>query len=427
MRNKIKIYASDLKLGMYVCELDRPWLDTAFQFQGFPLQSVRDIEEVRRVCEYVYVDTELGADVPRSARRRAGSDADSSRPRGIRPEVLARLPLGESGSSAYPRRIALAQELPRAKGVQDECRALIQRVFRDVRLGKSVDPADAKPVVRALTESILANPDALLWLTQLKQRDEYTSLHCLNVCILSLAYGRHLGLEPDALFDLGLGALLHDIGKMRVPLEILNKPGRLDPQEFALVQTHTGEGREILSINSALAGPVIDVVYGHHERRDGSGYPRRLSGAQIGLFSRMVAVVDVYDAITSDRVYHNAASPLETLRWMYEQRGALFDPKLVEGFIQCLGIFPAGSVVELSSGAVGVVLEASPERRLRPRVLLVLTPDKEPLQPPRVVDLARHPVDGAGRPLEVRLVLEPGTYGVRPEDHFGLEAVLAQV
>lgn len=429
MVDKVRVECAELKLGMYVCELDRPWLETPFPFQGFALDSMESIEAVRRVCDYVFVDAELGIAPRRPVRTPALAAPGPATEvhKGGRPQSLASLPIAAAGRPVYPRRTDFEAELARARTLQTEGRALIGQVFRDVRLGKSLDPGDARAVVRSLTESILANPDALLWMMQLKRRDEYTSLHCLNVCILSLAFGRHLGLPRGALHELGLGALLHDIGKMRVPLEILNKPGRLEPQEFAVIQTHTGEGREILRVNSGLGNTVLDIVYGHHERRDGSGYPRRLSGDEISLFSRMVAIVDVYDAVTSDRVYHKAASPVATLGWMYEHRSELFDPGLVESFIQSLGIFPAGSVVEMTSGAVGVVIDASPERRLRPRVLLVLNPDKEPIDHPRVIDLAARPVDAAGRAFDVRLVLEPGSYGVHPADYLSGEFTAAEL
>ncbi|HQU15158.1 MAG: hypothetical protein B7Z66_05925 [Chromatiales bacterium 21-64-14] len=432
MGEKIKVDIQDLRIGMYVVELDRPWLETPFPFQGFYLNSARAIEAVRQVCEYVFVDCQprvrrgqsaAVGDVPAAAAP-VGAARDPV-PIGISPDVLARLSLGHSGTPVYRDRTTFQQEIPRACKLRAEGRALITQVFRDVRLGRSLEPGDAKALVRGLVESILDNPDALVWLTQLKSRDEYTSLHCLNVSILTLAYGRQLGLSKEALYEVGLGALLHDIGKMRVPLEILNKPGRLNPEEFAVVKTHAGAGHEILRVHSGLPDSVLDVVYGHHERRDGSGYPRNLRGDQIGLYSRMVAIVDVYDAVTSDRVYHDAASPVETLKWMYESREKLFDPWLMEQFIQCVGIFPVGSVVEMTTGEVGVVVSDNHLRRLRPRVLMVLDPDKARREAPQVVDLMERRRDGAGRPFDVRLVLVPGAYGIHPQDYLTPERVAA--
>ena len=247
-------------------------------------------------------------------------------------------------------------------------------------------------------------------MSQLKNRDEYTTQHSLNVSIFSILFGRHLGLPERQMRTLGYGALLHDIGKMRVPLEILNKPGRLTDKELALLKKHPEYGRDILSEGEGIPSSVIDIVYSHHERIDGSGYPQGLMGEEISRNVYIVAIADVYDAETSDRSYRMGISPHEALSLMYGLMPQTFPSELVEEFIRCLGIYPVGSVVELDSGEVCVVMTVNRRMSLRPLLVMVLDRNKQPLPAYKMLDIEIHAQ--AGSDVKIKKILQPDSYGI---------------
>ncbi len=428
---KKRLDVQDLRIGMYVSELDRPWRETPFLFQGFEIRTQDELEQLRRLCKYVYVVTSPIPNAPVSATHlRRGSLAastvlrlkqESATPRitsGF--DVLEKFLPGRHHEPRYPDRATLEEEMPRARAVVRETRTLIYSIMDDVRLGRSIDSEGAKRAVAGMVESILRNPDALTCLTQLKNKDEYTALHSLRVAVLALAFGRHLGLSPEELNVLGLGALLHDIGKLKVPADILNKPGHLTKEEFAIMKRHVPLGVEILENSRGIPAAAIDVARYHHERFDGSGYTSGIPGEGVGLFGAIGAIVDCYDAITSDRAYHCGMSAYEALGKMYEWRRKDFHPQLVEQFIQCLGIFPIGSVVELNTGSVGVVISVNRERRLKPRVALVLNAKREPFSPTRIIDLTDAAHQGPGREIEIRRVLPAGAFDINPTDYLPL-------
>jgi len=402
---KKKVDVKDLQIGMYVCEVDRPWLETPFLFQGFPVNSRADIKMIQQICKYVYIDIEKGLDAQTSVPAAVAHKR-------VVEEMTRTIKHPAPPKDHYPIRVPLKRETPVARKIHKKTRRLIDRFLEDVRLGRSIDSASAKVVVTEMAESIMRNPNALTWFTLLKKKDEYTSIHSMNVCILALAFGRHLGLSKDKLTELGVGALLHDIGKLKIPEQLLRKTEKLSKAEFELMRSHTTRGKEILEQTPGLPTSAADIAYSHHERNDGHGYPLGRNAEALSLFSKMVAIVDVYDAITSDRAYHDAISPHSALRDMYEWRESDFDGALVENFIQCLGIYPAGTLVELSSGDLGIVVEVNPLWHLRPKVLLILDPDRKRRAAPALVDLASLAADDSGRPLEIRNVLEPGSYGV---------------
>jgi HD-GYP domain-containing protein (c-di-GMP phosphodiesterase class II) len=237
------------------------------------------------------------------------------------------------------------------------------------------------------------------------------------VCVLALALGRHLGYDRERLNILGIGAMLHDIGKLRVPTELLDKPQALTREEFEIMKSHVPHGLEILGNASGLPPAALEVVGRHHERYAGNGYVFGMSGDTIGEFGLISAIVDTYDAITSDRSYHLSLSPADALKIIYEGRERAYHPWLAEQFIQCMGIFPIGSIVEMSTGSIGVVITANRQRRLRPRVAIILSPEKKPYTPATVVDLMHVTHDPAGRPLEIRNLLPSGAFGINPTEY----------
>lgn len=223
----------------------------------------------------------------------------------------------------------------------------------------------------------------------------------MNVCIFSIVLGRHLGMSVDELRNLGLSGLMHDMGKMRVPLEVLNKPGRLSDEEMTLVKAHTVHGREILISSHGIYPDAIEVAYQHHENLDGTGYPTGLTDAEIPAFTRIVAVADTYDAVTSDRVYQSGRTHMETIAILYKESGKHLDAELASKFIECLGIYPAGSLVEMSNEEVALVIEVNPRQKLKPKVIMLL--DSEKIRSPIASSIWRKstwiPV---GNPIESR-------------------------
>jgi len=289
----------------------------------------------------------------------------------------------------------------------------VQELLHDAKLGRSINYLGAKQAITSMAESIIRNPDALMCFAQLKRKDDYTALHSLRVCILALAFGRQLGMPRDRLEVLGLGALLHDIGMVKVPEEILGKPGALTPAESQLMQQHVVWGADMLYASRQIPSAAIEVLTEHHERDDGSGYLNGLRGDQISEFGMIGAIVDHYDAITSDRVYQTAISAHSVLMQMYSWRNTLFSAPLIEKFIQCLGIYPIGSVVQLNTGDIGVVAAINRNQRLKPYVMLAYRPDRQPHVEMPITNIATHRTPD-GRPCEIERVLEAGAIDIEP-------------
>jgi len=398
-----RISVDQLEIGMYVVELDRPWLESPFLFQGFPINSTAELDRLRGCCRYVYVLEH--APTFRSERRDAPSRSDrarfATRRLNIRPARRAQ---------PHPDVQEMSRAVAAARDLYTKTHAYIGQALEDVRLGQGLDTESAREAVGKMIESIVTNPSALTWLSLLKSRDEYTSFHSLNVCILSLLFAQHLGMPPAELHELGLGALLHDIGKMQVPLDVLNKPKPLDPHEMELMKLHPTYGYETLREKGGISARALDIVYSHHERFDGKGYPRGLKGGAISRDATIVAIADVYDAITTDRVYHPGISPHEALRLMYEHERPGFREEMMEQFIRCLSIYPIGSIVELETGEVGVVMTINHTDHLRPIVALVLDPDKQPYPAYRLFNLSsmaheRHPIN-------IKRILQSDAFGI---------------
>jgi len=404
-----KIDIWDLKVGMFIRELDRPWIETPFMLQGLWITSPKDIEEVKRYCKHVFIDPDKGKDID-SDLALVGQSA-------YIPPAGEQKPIKVERPPVYKVLVRFENEVNVAKNIHKQATDVVHNMYDDVRMGKSIDTQGAKTTVSTIVDSIIRNPDAQVWLTHLKDKDEYTAIHSLNVCILSLAFGRHMGFSRDMLNELGLGALLHDLGKIRVPVQVLNKPGKLSNEEFKLMKLHPVYGKEILSTTNGLSQNVVDVAYSHHERMNGSGYPHGLNSDQISLYGRMVAIVDMYDAITSQRVYHHGIHSMDAMKQLYELRQTDLDQKMVEQFIQCLGIYPVGSIVELVCGAVGIVISINRERRLKPKILLVLNEKKERIMPPRIIDLAKFDAAKYGAQFDVKSVVQGDTYGINVLDY----------
>jgi HD-GYP domain-containing protein (c-di-GMP phosphodiesterase class II) len=415
VKQKVKVRIEDLRVGMYVAELDKPWLETSFLFQGFVIGSDKDIRTLARTCEYVYVDTERSTTKIAEQKRQPSSMAH---------RASLRKPARTAGEQRL-HKVPFEEEIGKVRSVHKAAGSHIQKMFEDARMGRTVDTGGAKKLVASLVGSIVRNPDALTWMTQLKHKDAYTAEHSLNVCILTLTFARHLGMDEATMKEIGLGGFMHDIGKLRVPLEILNKPGKLTEGEFELMKKHPTYGRDLLNRSGGVPSSTIDIAFAHHERAVGQGYPRGIQGQAISRFARIVAIVDVYDAISSDRIYHRGLSPQESMKRLYEWRNGSLDGELVEQFIQALGVYPLGSVVELNSGELAIVLSTDPKSRLQPKVLIATNAEKQLALPHHIIDLATE-TKRVGGGLAIRRVARPGDYdfdiGTIAKDHRLLSA-----
>ncbi len=302
--------------------------------------------------------------------------------------------------------VPLAEEMPVAEKLYTEALGHAHEFMDDVRKGKDVDYRDAAPVVDGFIESVFRNESAAATLFKLRSFDEYSYTHCINVGVLAIILGKYLGLDKDTLRQLGLSGLFHDVGKGRIPEDILNKPGGLSPRELGIMKTHPLESYKILS---AKGGPTRDILSGaveHHERFDGTGYPRGLAGAEIGIFGRIVSIVDVYDALTSKRAYKEAIPVSKALGLMYQWRDSTFAPSSIEQFIKCIGVYPAGSFVRLSSGEYALVTETNAVNASKPTLKIIFDPWMR-RKTPVVVDLLK---DSGG--LEIKECLNPAGYPV---------------
>ncbi len=411
-----QIDVQDLKKGMYVIDLDRPWTETSFMFQGFEIRTDAQLRELQRLCRHVYVhDREPVAGGHGEGRCKvapgtaSGADARQA-------EVLAASAAVRRGPSIHGEPIPLKVEMSEARRLEADARELVYGMQDDVRLGRNIDEQRLRTIITGMVDCVVRNPDALIWFTQLRNKDEYTALHSIRVAILALAFGRHLELTVPELNILGVGALLHDIGKLKVPNAILNKPGRLTDHEFAIVKGHVPEGVKILESLRHIPLSAVEVAGCHHERYQGGGYNRGLSGDRIGLFGLMAAIVDTYDAITSDRAYHAGMSAYEALGRLYAMRNKEYHGGLVDRFIQCLGTYPVGSIVELTTGDVGVVIAVNRQRYLRPTVALVRRANGAAFPPEAVLDLAADRAPAA-LGVEIRRVLPAGAHGIQPADY----------
>lgn len=392
-----QIGVDELELGMYVCRLDRPWNGTPFPLQGFLLLSDDQIAEVRDLCRYVFIDIERG--IPPDPRRKVLRGA--ARVEGLR------------GSVTHTDSATVEEELPLARQAHDNAIELVSRIITDVQSGRSPSAAAIHEAVSPIVKSVLRSRDAFFWFEALRKRDSYSYGHAISCCALAAAFGRHLGFPQDVLVDLSTGTLLMDIGKAELPPEILKNGGPLGDDEMALMRGHVNNSLAILERAGILSEDVRNIVRTHHERDDGSGYPAGLSGAHIPLFGRMAGMIDSFDAMTNDRPFRKAIAQHAALQELYLSRNRLFQSELVEQFMMCLGVYPTGSLVELSTGEVAVVMAQNQARRLRPRIVVLTTPNKVFDQRLPTVDLMmQSSVSESGEPSYIVRALEPGAYGL---------------
>ncbi len=374
-----KIPVEDLRPGMYIHDVNCSWLDHPFATSHFPVKDDKRVGEIRALgIREVYIDTVKGLD-----------QADAPTEPEVKRDLQDRMAKLADESPDEAPRVELAVEIQRARKLHGEANKVVKGMLQDIRLGKQIELEQVEPLVEKMVDSIFRHPDALLPLARLKDHDSYTFQHSVSVCALLVSFGRSLGMERALIKDIALGGLLHDVGKAQVPDEILNKPAKLTEAEFGKMKSHVVQSIVLLQNTPGISQIALDVAGQHHERYDGTGYPNKLKGLEISLYGRMGAIVDVYDAITSDRVYHKGMAPTAALGRLLEWSKYHFDPDLVRSFVKGVGIYPTGALVRLESGRLAIVREQHPEKMLLPLVQVIYHAGKRHYLPPEMLDLGR--------------------------------------
>ena len=427
MKTEVKTSIEGLEIGMYVSRLDRPWLNTPFALQGVQIKTADDIEKLRKYCNYVFVDVDKGTSPdPRFWVLRDGQ-RKYDQPKQVRHKTKsqAQQPTREDFSrlktNSYPVTTQFTGELETAKDIYKDVSTDLKQMLSRLEHDGELDMVAVRKGVTDMTESIIRNPSAMMWVISLRSVDDYSYSRALSTSVWCATFGRHLGLEKSSIETLAIGGLLLDIGKTGVPQEVLHKKGPLCQEDIEQMQKHVDIGVKILAnsaradTNNKMPREVLQMVATHHERADGSGYPQGISNNEIPLFGRIAAIVDSYDAMNSKRphIHAEAKSPHEAVAELYEMRGKKFQAELIEQFIQAVGLYPTGSLVELSTGEVGAVVAINGLRRLRPSIILLLDKDKEPLPKFVMMDLSQTNED-----IKVSHGLPVGAYGINMNELF---------
>ncbi|MFK7732611.1 MAG: HD-GYP domain-containing protein [Pseudomonadales bacterium] len=399
----VKIPAHEVALGMFVAELDCPWEESPFLLQGFTVNTVDERKQLIELCSHVVVDSGKSAadlgDTGSTSRGQLGRGKNRKR-------------------EVYTDQRSFDEEIINAREVFKDFEYSVDRLFVSMRGNGTADYQTVKASVDGIVSSIINNPDACLLLQKMRRKGDYLFDHATGTSIWAAAFGRQLGLPKSDISDVCLAALMCDVGMISVPDDIIGKESKLSEQEFELVQGHVVQSLNHMRTQSFISKKVLMTVQHHHERIDGSGYPAGLAGDDIPLTSRIVAIADTYDAMSNHRAYACARSPAEAVRELYSLRSIKFQEELIEEFIQAVGIYPVGTLVEISSGEVGMVLAEYRGRRLRPKIVLLADEHKEPVTDNRTIDLANETRTVNGKPLEIVRSLEEGAFGIATDDLF---------
>jgi len=396
---KQQVPVEKLQFGMYVAELDRPWTETPFMYQGFQLTTDVQLTALKKFCKHVFIDPE----------------------RSLAPGKMAPPPpaFKVRGNTAYPETVKVEVEFQKAQPVFEQVANKVPDLFKPAsRPGGVLDAKEIKDSVSRLTDSVVRNPDAMLLVSRLREKSAEAHARALQVSLYMIVFARFLELAREELELLGLLGLLQDIGKTRLPPAILEKKGPLTTAESDIAKMHVEFSVQVLRATPGIDPKLLELVLLHHERQDGSGYPKGLKGDEIGLYGSMAAIADTFDALTAVRPYAEPLSPSSALSYLYKERGTGFHAELVEQFIQCVGAFPVGSAVELNSGEVGIVLTQNLVRRLKPRVMIVLDPKGNAVRPHRILDLDRDPKVGPEEVYKIRRTLDQTKVTLDPREFF---------
>lgn len=376
-----KVQASDVRLGMYIHAIRGNWLEHPFWKKSFKLEQQEDLDTlVSCDLDEIWIDTNKGLDIAED------EETPLESPQSAKPVSVER---AVPPVKKLVVRVSVEEELDTAKKIQNKAKEAVTSMFNDVRMGKALEIEGAESLVEEINQSMERNPNALLTLTRLRSVNEYTYMHSVAVCMLMVALGKRLGLDEVQVRQAGTAGLLHDIGKMVIPNEVLNKPGKLTDEEFVIMKSHPERGWEILKSCYQVQETALDVCLHHHERVDGKGYPKKISGDALTLFARMGAVCDVYDAISSDRCYKAAWSPAESIRKMASWKDGHFDEIVFQAFVKTIGIYPSGTLLKLKSGRLAVVMEQSTMKLTTPIVKIFFSTRTNAHVPIKILDLSK--------------------------------------
>ena len=436
MANTVKTNLDGLEVGMYVSRLSVPWIETSFLLEGLMIRSNDEIEQLKAVCEYAYIDVNKGKAphpkfILKSTNRGNASGnkqgyGNSDIPQKKRSKNLSKYNgYDESVSKRriknYKNKTSFSDELESASIVHGDLSSDIQVIMSSLNKGKALNFGNIVDGIRDMTKSVIRNPSAMSWVAHIKRMDDYSYSRALGSSVWCAIFGRHLGLEIPTIETLSLGGLLLDIGKTRLPVDFLNLPRKLSKPEMRVMQKHVSFGDSIISdMNTGLVNhrqyhDLKHMLIDHHERCDGSGYPNGMKNEDISFFGRIAGIVDSFDAMTSYRPYINTPpmSPSEAVNELYSLRGIKFQAELIEQFIQAVGIYPTGSLVELNTGEVGVIIEINSIRRLRPKLMLILDENKKAFESIKEVDL-----EIIDEEVKIKQGLPPGAYDIDLAEFF---------
>ena len=389
----VKVPAMSLEPGMFIAELDRPWLETPFALQGFVIRDTSEILYVSNYVEHVYVDAEY-----------------KGRPISLK--------LATEPTAPDPReRLELNEEFQRTRVSFETAAETLDKVFDTIRSGHQGDIKSVQQAVNPLIEGVFRNQEAVAALLRLKETGEYRYNHGVSMAVWAAILGRHIGLHRDELEKLAVGCAMCDVGMTQLPTELLGQAENLTEQQRRVIQAHPKMGAELVANSKDVDFEILAIIENHHERMDGSGYPRGMKGATIPLLARIAGLVDTYDAMITSRPYATARTSHEATQELLDCKGTLFQESLVEQFVQAIGLFPTGTMVELNTGEVAIVVTQNDTRRLKPEIVIVLDADKEKLTSLKVVDLANQQIAAEGERWIARELL-PGTYGISSEEYF---------
>lgn len=428
------VLVADLKIGMFVAEPDCPWTEFNFAFQGFVISTPEQVDIFQTKCRFVYVDRSRSLNEHYAPPKREKDDP-------LNASLFQRVKVDED-SSGHQGAVSMAAEKRQSRrrrfldflhsqNDNDDARDLsrelsyieprydvltdaLQDAFRLFSEGQHVDVGMVRDGLRDIAGSLQRNPDAVMWLLRLKQCDQYSFDHAMEVAVNMILLGSHIGWRDQRLLELGLTGAMQDIGKIQISPELLKKKTTFSANELNTVRSHVASSLEMLYSQASLPHEVIVTVSRHHERWDGSGYPRGLKFEQLGTSAEIAGLADSFCAMLKDKPYRNALGHQEALEELHNLRGKLFSPALMEQFVQCVGLYPIGTLVELNTGEVGVVIQQSRVQRARPRVVVMLDAGKQQVRAYKVVDLR----DAKNADLRIAKALPYNAYGLAANDYY---------
>jgi len=406
---KDKVPVANIKVGMYICKLDRPWLDTPFPFQGFYLRTKGEIDDVQRFCDYVYIDAEKGTQTYK--------ESEINKPSPLLVKERLAMKKGKCVKSSDLRKFSLnigkydegtkpfKREIKNAKSLFSDLTHSIEQLSFDLRVGKGLNLSHTKQVTKKVVSSVIKNPNTMVWLSRLREKGEYTYNHSLRSSVLATVFGRHLGLSEVDLVALASGVLLADIGKTKIKRRLLNKSEPLSNSEKIMMRSHVETGVEMLASQNVDHTTLV-IVETHHERFNGTGYPYGLVGTEIPFFGQIAGLVDLFDAMTTKKPYGKHVTSAQAMDWLYTQKDKMFSGKLIEDFVQAIGLYPAGTLVELTDTSIGLVVSHNPEKRLRPEVFLLKDFNNDNQPGKKAIDLSKRAfLSKVDRPMVKRALL----------------------